>query len=479
MSWDIVIGLEVHVQLATQAKLFSGASTRFGASANSQASLVDLAMPGTLPIVNSKAIDYAIAFGLSVNANIHPASVFARKNYFYPDLPKGYQISQFDDPIVQGGSLTITLPDGSKKAIALTRAHLEEDAGKSIHDLYPGQTAIDLNRAGTPLLEVVSEPVMHSAQEAVAYAKALHNLVRCLKICDGNMQEGSFRCDVNLSLKPEGSTTLGTRTEIKNLNSFRFIEQAIHFESQRQQALLQQGLAISQETRLFDPNSGETRTMRSKEEAHDYRYFPDPDLLPVIVSAEHIERIRASLPELPDEKTARYHALGLSAHDAEQLANWPELSHFFDQALDSATGINPKLLANWVLNDLIAKVSQSPAGFTNLPVNAKKFAQLITRIEDGSLSSSGAKTVFAELWQNQNADVDNIIESKGLKQVNDSAALNAWIDAVISEFPEQAEDYRNGKSKLISFFVGQIMKRSQGRANPAAVTAALKQALDP
>jgi aspartyl-tRNA(Asn)/glutamyl-tRNA(Gln) amidotransferase subunit B len=463
-TWEIVIGLEIHAQLATRSKIFSASSTAFGAAPNSQASAVDIALPGVLPVLNKAAVECAIRFGLAVGAHIHPRSIFARKNYFYPDLPKGYQISQMDDPIVQGGSVTIVTEQGDKQ-VRLTRAHLEEDAGKSLHGDYPGTTGIDLNRAGTPLLEIVSEPELRGAAEAVAYARTVHGLVTWLGICDGNMQEGSFRCDANVSVRPMGSETFGTRCEIKNLNSFRFLERAILFEAQRQIELLEDGGRVRQETRLYDADRDETRTMRSKEDAFDYRYFPDPDLLPVMVDDAWKAEIAASMPELPQAMRARWvEQYGLSAYDAGILTSNRAMAEYFE-ALVLATDGAAKLCANWMMGELLAALNRYELPFSANPVTVNRLAQLIQRVQDGTLSGKLGKTVFDALWQNE-GEVDAIIEARGLRQVSDSTALAAVLDEVLAAFPAQVADYRAGKEKMLGFLMGQAMKLSRGRANP-------------
>ena len=479
MSWEVVIGLEVHLQLATQSKIFSGSSTRFGAEPNTQASAVDLAMPGMLPVLNEQAVRYAVLFGLGIGADIGQRSVFDRKNYFYPDLPKGYQISQFEQPIVGKGAFTVTLSDGTTKTIGITRAHLEEDAGKSLHDAIPGASGIDLNRAGTPLLEIVSEPDIRSAEEAVAYLKALHTLVTYLGISDGDMSQGSMRCDINLSLRRPGASEFGTRTEIKNVNSFRFVERAIHSEIERQSDILEDGGVIIQETRLYDAERDETRSMRSKEVANDYRYFPDPDLLPVVLSDETIEAIRASLPELPDAKRERFkEQYGLGDYDARALCDSQAMANYFEDA--AAAGGDAKLAANWMLSELAAQLNANNIALEQAPVSAQQLGQLIVRIKDNTLSSKMAKQVFDALWQGE-GDVDAIIEQRGLKQVSDSGALETLVNEVVANNPDQVAQYRaadEGKQKkLLGFFVGQIMKASKGQANPKLVNELLNKAL--
>lgn len=476
MEWEVVIGLEVHAQLATASKMFSGASTAYGAAPNTQACAVDLGLPGVLPVVNARAVEMAVIFGLAVEAEIAPRSVFARKNYFYPDLPKGYQISQYEDPIVSRGRLTIDI-DGTQRDIEITRAHLEEDAGKSIHGVLPGVSGIDLNRAGTPLLEIVSEPVMHSAREAVAYMRELHRLVRYLGICDGNMQEGSFRCDANVSVRPKGSQTLGTRTEIKNLNSFRFVEHAIEHEIERQIDVLEDGGKIHQETRLYDPDKDETRTMRTKEDAHDYRYFPDPDLLPVEVDEAFVARIAARLPELPRAKQARYCIdLGLTTEDASALVQDPQTSQWFETAV-SAGPAEPRLLANWISGELFGALNKGGIGIADAPIRPHDLNQLVTRIANGVISGKIAKQVFQAMWNGEGTP-DDIIESKGLQQVSDTSLIDSAVAEVIAEFPDQAEQYRDGKEKILAFLVGQVMKRTKGKANPAMVNEAIRKAIN-
>lgn len=477
MQWEIVIGLEVHTQLSTQSKIFSGASTAYGALPNTQASFVDLALPGVLPVLNRGAVERAIKFGLAVNATINSPSIFARKNYFYPDLPKGYQISQYERPIVEGGSIAIQVGE-TEKTICLTRAHLEEDAGKSLHEDFHGMSGIDLNRAGTPLLEIVSEPDLRSSAEAVAYAKTLHALVRWIGICDGNMQEGSFRCDANVSVRPRGQEKYGTRCEIKNLNSFRFLEKAIDFEVERQIEILEEGGSIRQETRLFDANKGETRTMRTKEDANDYRYFPDPDLLPVEIAPDWIEQLRASLPELPQARRERYVTeYGLSGYDAAVLTSSREMADYFEAAARQLPE-RAKLCANWIMGDISARLNRDGLDIGECPVGPAHVAQLINRIQDGTISGKAAKTVFESLWQGeQGQDVDAIIEAKGLKQMSDNSALEKLIDDVLAANAQQVADYRGGKEKAFNALVGQVMKAAQGKANPAQVNAMLKEKL--
>ena len=475
MEWETVIGLEIHAQLATNSKIFSGSSTAYGAEPNTQASLVDLGMPGVLPVLNKEAVHFAVKFGLAVDAHIAPRSVFARKNYFYPDLPKGYQISQYELPIVGVGYLDIELEDGSTKRIGITRAHLEEDAGKSLHEDFHGKSGIDLNRAGTPLLEIVSEPDMRSAKEAVAYLKKLHALVRYLGVCDGNMQEGSFRCDANVSVRKPGQP-FGTRAELKNLNSFRFIERAINIEVERQIDIIESGGKVVQETRLYDPDKNETRSMRGKEDANDYRYFPDPDLLPVEVTPEFIESVRASLPELPDAKRQRFMTqYGLSPYDADSLTQSREVAEYFE-AVTALTN-DAKLTANWMNGDVAAALNRAGLEITAIPVNTEALASLLTRIQDNTISGKIAKEVFDALW-NGEGTTDEIIEKKGLKQITDSSAIEGLIDGIIAANPKQVEEYRSGKDKLFGFFVGQAMKASKGKANPEQLNAILKQKLE-
>ena len=479
MKWEKVMGLEVHLQLSTQSKIFSSSATAFGADANTQTNPLDVALPGTLPVLNHAAVSQAIVFGLGVSAEIGKVSRFDRKNYFYPDLPKGYQISQFFEPIVKEGVFEVPLEDGSIFPVRILRAHLEEDAGKSVHDAIPGHTGIDLNRAGTPLLEVVTEPDFRTAEQVVAYLKALHALVTYLGISDGNMSEGSMRCDVNLSLRLEGETEYGTRTELKNINSFRFIERAIHVEAERQQDLLESGQSVVQETRLFDPDNDETRSMRSKEVANDYRYFPDPDLLPIVIDDATIERIRDALPELPAVKRGRYTTeLGLSQYDANLLTQDRATAEFFEACC--AASKNPKATANWILGDLSAALNKKGLTIGGCEVTPEGLGSLISRIDDGTLSSKMAKTVFEGLWAGE-PDVDRIIEDRGLKQVSDSGALETIVDELIANNPAQVDQYRaadDGKQKkLIGFFVGQAMKASKGQANPQMLNQLLKQKL--
>lgn len=472
MEWETVIGLEIHAQLATKSKIFSGSSTTFGAESNTQASPVDLALPGVLPVFNEQALKLAVIFGLGIGAEVHKKSVFDRKNYFYPDLPKGYQISQLHHPIVGEGHIDITLADSTVKRIGVTRAHLEEDAGKSLHEDFHGSTGIDLNRAGTPLLEIVSEPDLRSAEEAVAYLKKIHTLIRYLGISDGNMAEGSMRCDINISMRPMGQDTLGTRAEIKNVNSFRFVEKAIAYEIERQVDILEDGGSIVQETRLYDSDLDETRSMRSKEVAMDYRYFPEPDLLPIIIDDEYIEALRANLPELPDQKKQRFsEQYNLSALDAEQLSGSLELGDYFEEVA-SISGA-AKLSANWIMVELSGQLNKSELELTASPVSAQQLGELVLRIQDNTISGKIAKTVFQEVW-NGNGSADEIIESQGLKQVTDSGAIEALVDEVIAANPSQVEQFKAGKEKMLGFFVGQIMKASKGKANPAQVNEILR-----
>ncbi|MCG6900287.1 MAG: Asp-tRNA(Asn)/Glu-tRNA(Gln) amidotransferase subunit GatB [Gammaproteobacteria bacterium] len=477
MEWETVIGLEIHTQLATKSKIFSGASTTYGAEPNTQACAVDLGLPGVLPVLNAEVVRMAAMFGLATHSTVAPRSVFARKNYFYPDLPKGYQISQFELPIVHHGYLDIELEDGRSKRIGITRAHLEEDAGKSLHEAYLGKTGIDLNRAGTPLLEIVSEPDIRSAREAVAYMKKIHSLVRYLGISDGNMQEGSFRCDANVSVRPKGQQAFGTRTEIKNINSFRFVEQAINYEVERQILLLEGGGTVVQETRLFDPDKHETRSMRSKEEANDYRYFPDPDLLPVEVDEAFLASIRDSLPELSDaRKTRLVSDYGLSEYDAGILTASRELADYFESAVNAAAGAG-KLTANWVIGELSAALRRDDREIKDSPVDAAALGSLLLRIEDGTISGKLAKQVFEAMWKGEGS-ADEIIEQQGLKQISDASAITGIIREVLGKNPAQVEQYRAGQVKLIAFFVGQVMKATQGKANPQQVNELLRKLLD-
>ncbi len=481
MQWEIVIGLEIHAQLTTASKIFSGSATTFGAEPNTQASLVDLGMPGSLPVLNAQAVKNAIKFGLAVDAEIGMTNVFARKNYFYPDLPKGYQISQMELPIVGKGHLDITLEDGTVKRVGITRAHLEEDAGKSLHEDFHGMTGIDLNRAGTPLLEIVSEPDMRSAKEAVAYAKTIHSLVRYLGICDGNMAEGSLRCDCTVSVRPKGQAEFGTRCEIKNVNSFRFIEKAINHEVQRQIELIEDGGTVVQETRLYDPNKDVTRSMRSKEEANDYRYFPDPDLLPVVIEPAFIEVVRGELPELPAQKRERFESqFGLSAYDASVLSAQRELADYFEQVQQSCG--DAKLAANWVMGELSSLLNKADLEIEQSPVSATQLGGLIQRIQDNTISGKIAKMVFEALANGEGDSADAIIEAKGLKQVTDSGAIEAMLDEVLAANAAQVEQYRASdeakRGKMFGFFVGQAMKASKGKANPQQVNELLKKKLE-
>ncbi|MCU7842619.1 MAG: Asp-tRNA(Asn)/Glu-tRNA(Gln) amidotransferase subunit GatB [Candidatus Thiodiazotropha sp. (ex Monitilora ramsayi)] len=467
MQWETVIGLEIHTQLATQSKIFSGASIAYGAEPNAQACIVDLGFPGVLPVLNEAAVDMALKFGLSINAEIGERSIFARKNYFYPDLPKGYQISQFELPIVGKGSLTIDREDGSQKVIGITRAHLEEDAGKSLHEDFHGMSGIDLNRAGTPLLEIVSEPDMRSIKEAVAYARKIHQLVVYLGICDGNMQEGSFRVDANLSIRPKGEEALGTRTELKNINSFRFLERALNYELERQIDLVESGGQVVQETRLYDADKDETRSMRSKEEANDYRYFPDPDLLPVEIDSARLESIRQGMPELPDEKRSRFASeYGLSAEDAGKLTLSRPLADYYESTV--AAGAEPKMSANWVTVELGGALNKTGLELSESPISPEQLGGLLKRIADNTISGKIAKQVFEAIWSGE-GDADSIIEARGLKQITDTGAIEAIIDKVIADNPKQVEQFKGGKEKLLGFFVGQVMKATQGKANPGEV----------
>ena len=477
MEWETVIGLEIHTQLATRSKIFSGASTTYGAEPNTQACAVDLGLPGVLPVLNAEVVRMAAMFGLATHSTVAPRSVFARNNYFYPDLPKGYQISQFELPIVHDGYLDIELEDGSSKRIGITRAHLEEDAGKSLHEAYLGKTGIDLNRAGTPLLEIVSEPDIRSAKEAVTYMKKIHALVRYLGISDGNMQEGSFRCDANVSMRPQGQQEYGTRAEIKNINSFRFVEQAINYEVERQIMLLEGGGTVVQETRLFDADRHETRSMRSKEEANDYRYFPDPDLLPVELDEAFLDAVRKTLPELPDARKARLVSEhGLSEYDAAVLTASRELADYFEAAVQAAGGAG-KLTANWVMGELSGALNKSDCDITNSPVSAAALGGLLLRIEDGTISGKIAKQVFETMWKGEGS-ADDVIEQQGLKQISDSSAIEGIIRDVLDNNPKQIEQYRGGQEKLFGFFVGQVMKATQGKANPKQVNELLRKLLD-
>jgi len=488
MQWEVVIGLETHTQLSTASKIFSGASTRFGAEPNTQACVVDLALPGVLPVMNRGAVERAIRFGLAIGATIAPRSVFARKNYFYPDLPKGYQISQYEIPVVQGGTLTIQVPAHEKsgqaayqKTIELTRAHLEEDAGKSLHEDYAGMTGIDLNRAGTPLLEIVTEPVMRSAAEAVAYAKTLHTLVMWLGICDGNMQEGSFRCDANVSVRPLGQAEFGTRAEIKNLNSFRFLEEAINYEVRRQIELIEDGGTVVQETRLYDSDRRETRSMRSKEDAHDYRYFPDPDLAPLAIGVDWIERVRSELPELPAAMQARFvEQYALSAYDAATLTTSKGIAAYFEAVLAKAGASQAKMAANWIMGEVASQLNRDSLDIDASPVSAAQLAVLIARIADGTISNKIAKEVFQAIWDERATDeaaADRIIDAKGLRQISDSGELEAIIDTVLAANAKSVEEYRAGKEKAFNALIGQAMKATRGKANPQQVNDLLKKKL--
>lgn len=475
MEWECVIGLEVHVQLKTKSKIFSGASTTFGAGANTQACGVDIGLPGVLPVMNREAVLMAARFGLAIGGVINELSVFARKNYFYPDLPKGYQISQFEIPVVEGGQLEIQTPNGPR-TIRITRAHLEEDAGKSLHEDFHGLTGIDLNRAGTPLLEVVSEPDLRSPEEAVAYLKKLHTLVRTLKICDGNMQEGSFRCDANVSVRPKGEAQLGTRAELKNINSFRFVERAIYFEIDRQIAVIEDGGSVVQETRLYDPDKDLTRSMRGKEEAHDYRYFPDPDLPPLVITKKELDAIRSEMPELPDAKLTRLaSSYELSNDDAALLAADSDLANFFEEAVKAANG-ESRLIANWILGDLSSALNRESLSISESPVSPEMLGQLINRIKDNTISGKIAKQVFGDLWRGK-GQVDDIIQDQGLTQITDADAISKAVDDVIAAFPSQVDQVRAGEEKVIGFLVGQVMKATSGKANPQAVNNLIKTKL--
>ena len=484
MEWEVVIGLENHVQLTTESKIFSGSPIKFGAEPNTQASPVDLALPGVLPVMNKAAVERAIRFGLAVGAKIAPQSIFARKNYFYPDLPKGYQISQFEDPVVQGGSLTFGYEkDGEfvTKTVNLTRAHLEEDAGKSLHEDYQGMTGIDLNRAGTPLLEIVSEPEIRSAAEAVAYAKALHSLVMWLGVCDGNMQEGSFRCDVNVSVRPKGQKEFGTRCEIKNLNSFRFIEEAVHVEVRRQIELIEDGGTVQQATRLYDPDKKETRSMRSKEDAQDYRYFPDPDLPPLTISEEWIARVKAAMPELPAAMRARFVSeYALSEYDSLILTSSQALANYFVAVVAVAGKDNAKAAANWLMGDVASTLNREGVDIADAPVSPAQLALMLKRIADGTINNKTAKELFSDMWAAKSADdnlVDVLIDTKGLKQISDTGALEAIVNDVIAANEKSVEQYRAGKEAAINSLIGQAMKASRGKANPAQLTELLKAKL--
>ena len=480
-QWEVVIGIETHAQLATASKIFSGASTAFGAAPNTQACAVDLALPGVLPVLNRKAVDCAIRFGLAIDGEVAQRSVFARKNYFYPDLPKGYQISQFELPVVVGGKITLQVGQGEKvyeKVVRLTRAHLEEDAGKSLHEDFHGKSGIDLNRAGTPLLEIVSEPDMRSSDEAVAYAKALHALVCWIGICDGNMQEGSFRCDANVSVRPRGQAEFGTRREIKNLNSFRFLKEAIDYEVQWQISEIDEGRGIQQATVLFDPETGETRMMRSKEDAHDYRYFPDPDLLPLVISADWIARVKSELPELPGQMRQRFiDDLGLSAYDATTLTASQEMAGYFESTVAVAGKANAKPCANWVMVDLAARLNKDAREMTGSPVSPVQLAGLVRRIADGTISNNIAKKVFEALWNGEGATADEIIDKQGLRQITDSGAIEALVDEVLAANAANVAEFRAGKEKAFNALVGQVMKAAKGKANPQQVNDLLRRKL--
>jgi aspartyl-tRNA(Asn)/glutamyl-tRNA(Gln) amidotransferase subunit B len=474
-NWEAVIGLEIHVQLSTKSKLFSGASTDFGALPNTQACNIDLALPGVLPVLNEEVLKMAIKLGKALNAEINSPTSFARKNYFYPDSPKGYQISQMDKPIVETGYLDIETEEG-KKRIGVTRAHLEEDAGKSLHDDFEGQSGIDLNRAGTPLLEIVSEPEINSPQEAVAYLKSIHSIIRYLDISDGNMAEGSMRCDANVSVRKKGEKDLGIRTETKNVNSFRFVEKAIQYEIERRIHEIESGNKITQETRLYDSQTNTTRSMRSKEFANDYRYFPEPDLLPINLDKSFIDEVMATMPEMPSEKKERFISeFGLSAYDAELLAADKDLADFFEDV--NAVSKSPKLSANWIMGELSAELNNENLTIRESKVTSNKLGQLILRIEDGTISGKIAKEIFEKLWSSDN-EVDEIIQSEGLEQVTDDKEIESMIDEVINSNPEQLEQYRSGKDRLFGFFVGQVMKASQGKANPKQVNDILRKKLE-
>jgi aspartyl-tRNA(Asn)/glutamyl-tRNA(Gln) amidotransferase subunit B len=476
MKWEVVIGLEIHAQLATQSKIFSGASTAYGAAPNTQACAVDLGLPGVLPVLNAEVVRMAAKFGLATHSTVARRSVFARKNYFYPDLPKGYQISQYELPIVHKGYLDIDLEDGTTKRIGITRAHLEEDAGKSLHEDFHGETGIDLNRAGTPLLEIVSEPDMRSASEAVAYMKKIHALVRYLEICDGNMQEGSFRCDANVSVRPVGQAAFGTRAEIKNINSFRFVERAINYEIQRQIDMLESGGEVVQETRLYDADKNETRPMRSKEEANDYRYFPDPDLLPLELEQTFIDEVATTLPELPDARRDRFMSdYGLSRYDANVLTASREMAEFFEQTVAAADG-EGKLSANWVMGELAGLLNKEGKDISESPVSPAMLGGMLRRIGDGTISGKLAKQVFEAMWAGE-GDADAVIEQQGLKQITDTGAIGKIVRDVLADNPGQVQQYKAGQEKLLGFFVGQVMKATQGKANPAEVNKILKQLL--
>ncbi|CAD6548500.1 Aspartyl/glutamyl-tRNA(Asn/Gln) amidotransferase subunit B [Paraburkholderia hiiakae] len=487
-QWEVVIGLETHAQLSTASKIFSGASTQFGAAPNTQACPVDLALPGVLPVMNRGAVERAIQFGLAIGSTIAPRSIFARKNYFYPDLPKGYQISQYEIPVVQGGQITIQVPanekagtDAYEKTVNLTRAHLEEDAGKSLHEDFAGMTGIDLNRAGTPLLEIVTEPEMRSAAEAVAYAKTLHTLVVWLGICDGNMQEGSFRCDANVSVRPVGQKEFGTRAEIKNLNSFRFLEEAIQYEVRRQIELIEHGGTVVQETRLYDPDKRETRSMRSKEDAHDYRYFPDPDLMPLVIDAAWVERVKGEMPELPATMQTRFvEQYGVTPYDANVLTSSKAMASYFEAVVAKAGAAQAKAAANWLMGEVSSQLNREGLDIEASPVSAAQFAVLLARIADGTISNKIAKEVFQAMWDEKAADegaADRIIEAKGLKQISDTGALEAIIDEVLAANPKSVEEFRAGKEKAFNALIGQAMKATKGKANPQQVNELLKKKL--
>jgi aspartyl-tRNA(Asn)/glutamyl-tRNA(Gln) amidotransferase subunit B len=487
-QWEVVIGLETHAQLSTVSKIFSGASTQFGAEPNTQACPVDLALPGSLPVMNRGAVERAIRLGLALGATIAPRSIFARKNYFYPDLPKGYQISQFEIPVVQGGSVTIQVPANEKsgtaayeKTVNLTRAHLEEDAGKSLHEDFAGMTGIDLNRAGTPLLEIVTEPEMRSAAEAVAYAKSLHSLVQWLGICDGNMQEGSFRCDANVSVRPVGQAEFGTRAEIKNLNSFRFLEEAIQYEVRRQIELIEDGGTVVQETRLYDPDKRETRSMRSKEDAHDYRYFPDPDLMPLVIDEAWIARVRSELPELPEAMQTRFvEQYGLTAYDAAGLTSSKGMSAYFESVVGLVGPTHAKLVANWLMGEVSSQLNRDSLDIGDSPVSPAQLGLVIQRVADGTISNKIAKDIFQAIWEEKATDdtaADRIIEAKGLKQISDTGALEAIIDEVMAANQKSVDEYRSGKEKAFNALIGQAMKATKGKANPQQVNELLKKKL--
>jgi len=476
VAWEIVVGIETHAQLLTRSKIFSGASTAFGAEPNTQASAVDIALPGVLPVLNAQAVELAVRFGIAVGANVNRRSVFARKNYFYPDLPKGYQISQYEIPVVQGGSLKIVLPEG-EKTIRITRAHLEEDAGKSLHEDFHGMSGIDLNRAGTPLLEIVTEPDLRGAKEAVAYARALHALVRWIGICDGNMQEGSFRCDANVSVREAGEQTLGTRCEIKNLNSFRFMEQAIEFEARRQIELIEDRQEVVQETRLYDPDKNETRSMRSKEDAQDYRYFPDPDLLPLVIAEADIERVKAQMPELPEAKRQQFIARGIPPALASQLTSSIELSTYAFRAMDKAPRDSAATLANWITGPLSSKLNDENLDISQSKVTPDLLTLLLARVTDGTISGRTATgEVLAAMWSGEGSP-DEIIEKRGLKQISDAGEIEKLVDEVLAANAKQVEDYRSGREKAFNSLVGQVMKRTRGKANPAQVNEILRRKL--